>query len=339
VNISNALKAKTAANREENAMRLVKDAAANIIEDALYAANLTADRVRALDSQNKQADGEELPIPEEDANAMLSQSLESQGVDPGVLEGLPVEGEIPQEGAGIDPAQTEQLESLIQELNANGVSDEEIEQAVAELVDEGALDGEAGGEAAVDPALDPAALGAEGVDPAALGAEGIDPNQAAELESAIQELSAQGVSDEEIEQAVAELVEEGALGGDPAGEEGFDPAALGAEAGIDPDQIPELEGLVQELEAQGVSDEEIMQAVAEIAEEEEAGIDPAAAAVADAEVEKTGQYKSASFSANGTVKSAEQEKRSACVRGAMRDFLYLRNGTYNPASLTPSVWS
>ena len=120
-------------------------------------------------------------------------------------------------------------------------------------------------------------------------------------------------------------------------ENGVDPASLGGAPpeGMPPESVP-MEGggegeadeamILQALEltAQqlGISPEEVVEAIADMCAEEEAGIDPEMGAVADAEAEKTGQYKFASFIGRPRNKTAEQEQRAAQVRKVVRDIVY-----------------
>jgi hypothetical protein len=81
----------------------------------------------------------------------------------------------------------------------------------------------------------------------------------------------------------------------------------------------ELMQVMEILEQQGFSLDEIIDAAETVLAEQDAGIDPAAGAVADEEAEKTGHYKFASFIGRPRNKTAEQEQRAARARRAMRD--------------------
>jgi hypothetical protein len=140
------------------------------------------------------------------------------------------------------------------------------------------------------------------------------------------------ISEEEANQLMSQSlaangVSEGDLGGgglgDIQGELGAGgEAGLGGGEGeidISPEELALFEQAMQEA---GVTPEDVEQAVAEMQAEQGAGVSPEDAAVAEEEALKTGHYKFASLIPQRESKTADQEKRSALIRGMIRDFYY-----------------
>jgi hypothetical protein len=108
-------------------------------------------------------------------------------------------------------------------------------------------------------------------------------------------------------------------------ENGVDPATPDGDPGMESevDISPEEMALLEQIMAEaGVSPEEVAAVIEELAAEQQAGISPEAGMIADEEAAKTGHYKFASFVNRPATKTAEQQRRAAVIRGAVRDFLY-----------------
>jgi hypothetical protein len=113
--------------------------------------------------------------------------------------------------------------------------------------------------------------------------------------------------------------EEGDIeGGVEGGVEGGLPTE-GAGDGISPEEMALFQQAMQQA---GITEEDIAQAVAEIQAEQGSGISLDDAMAADADTAKTGHYKFASLVPQRQAKTADQEKRSALIRGMIRDFYY-----------------
>jgi hypothetical protein len=159
----------------------------------------------------------------------------------------------------------------------------------------------------------------------AMGAMTGDELPPEEAEAMLQQsLQENGISPEELGGAPEELggTPEGGL--DDLGAEAGDPAAGfegdPEEGGLGDD--PEAEQFVEALLEAGVTPEELQAAMEELNAEGEQGIAPEAGVLADEEAAKMGSYKFASFVPRRAMKTAEQEARSALIRGTMREFVY-----------------
>ena len=112
-------------------------------------------------------------------------------------------------------------------------------------------------------------------------------------------------------------------GAPPGGAPDGAPADGAADAGeIPPELLAEILPVIEMLEEQGYTLDEVVDALEEISGESAAGVDPAMGALADAEAEKTGHYKFASFIGRPRNKTAQQEQRAAKTRSALRDIIY-----------------
>ena len=159
----------------------------------------------------------------------------------------------------------------------------------------------------------------ETVDPAAaeamqapLGQE-MPPDEAERLLE--QSLVENGVDPSTLGETSSESLPLGAVvpDGPPTDMEGSDGAVS------DEEEIEQIISLCEEL---GVQPEEVIEAMEDLAAEENAGITPEMGAVADEEAEKTGHYKFASFIGRARSMTSDQEKRAASVRRMLRDHVY-----------------
>jgi hypothetical protein len=278
----------------------VKTAMADMVEEAIYSAELLAmDRY-----------GQAMKLADAGVNpdeAMVA-AMSAEGVAPEVF------------GASDEDEETKRKKSKL----ASATATSSIKTAMASMVEEAiysaeilAMDRYGKARKLADAGMDPeAALGeamsAEGVAPAMLaeadaasGDSTGDPEADAQIEAIAAELSANGVTPEELIEAL-----ESGQGGE------------GLEGGGDPAAEGEAQAFMQQMAEQGVAPEEVDAAQEELAAEEANGIPPEAAIEADMEAAKTGFYKFASFIGRPTVKSASETSRAAIVRSAVRDFIY-----------------
>ena len=271
------LAAKEAADRQAIQQRAVEMKQAHI---AFLCDRTGCTPKEANDLLNKLADENPAAIlpPEalsdEEINATLAdaaaQDAAGAGVPPEgetpVEGGAPVDGGMPGEGE-VDPQMVEELQGVIDELQQEGFSEEEIQDAIEQTLAEGDGGAEPPAEppaeepkVAADPTLAPAAeadpAGAAPEEPAAEapGAEGAPAgaDEAAvqeELEQIVQQLIAEGYSQEEITDAIMQ------------------------EMGITPDDVVDI--VVQKLmEEGGLTQEQAMGLLQDLGQLEQEGVTP-----------------------------------------------------------------
>lgn len=267
------LAAKEAADRQAIQQRAVEMKQAHI---AFLCDRTGCTPKEANDLLNKLADENPAAIlpPEaltdEEINATLAdaaaQDAAAAGVPPEggapVDGGAPVEGGMPGEGE-VDPQMVEEVQSVIDELQQEGFTEEEIQGAIEQALAEG--DGGATPPAeppaeepkvAADPTLAPADTDPTGAtpapeEPAANAGEGEPDTEAVQagLEEVVQQLLDEGYSQEEITDAIMQ------------------------EMGITPDDVVDI--VVQKLmEEGGLTQEQAMSLLQDLGQLEQEGVTP-----------------------------------------------------------------